>query len=206
VSLLFHKFTIQLTPSAVVLGRPGSGCSTLLKTLTNQTDEYHSVTGNVRYDAISPVDIRAHYRGDVQYCPEDDLHFPTLSVEQTIQFATRLRAPQAKARMVGQSRTEYIDSMVEMLLTIFGLREVRSTPVGDSVVRGISGGQKKRVSIAEALATRMRIGAWDKYRQVPFTISYIADLVISLVRPVAWTLPPHLNLDAPSALQRMSVA
>ncbi|KAJ7852054.1 pleiotropic drug resistance ABC transporter [Mycena olivaceomarginata] len=145
----------------LVLGRPGSGCSTLLKTLTNQTDEYHSVTGNVRYDAISPVDIRAHYRGDVQYCPEDDLHFPTLSVEQTIQFATRLRAPQAKARMVGQSRTEYIDSMVEMLLTIFGLREVRSTPVGDSVVRGISGGQKKRVSIAEALATRMRIGAWD---------------------------------------------
>ncbi|KAJ6512945.1 pleiotropic drug resistance ABC transporter [Mycena sanguinolenta] len=145
----------------LVLGRPGSGCSTLLKTLANQTDEYHSVTGNVRYDALSPLDIRAHYRGDVQYCPEDDLHFPTLTVEQTLQFSTRLRAPQAKARMVGQTRTEYVDSMVEMLLTIFGLRGVRSTPVGDSVVRGVSGGQKKRVSIAEALATRMRIGAWD---------------------------------------------
>ncbi|KAF8206136.1 P-loop containing nucleoside triphosphate hydrolase protein [Mycena galopus ATCC 62051] len=145
----------------LVLGRPGSGCSTLLKTLANQTDEYHSVTGNVRYDSISPLDIRAHYRGDVQYCPEDDLHFPTLSVEQTLQFATRLRAPQAKTRMTGQSRTEYVDSTVETLLTIFGLRGVRSTPVGDNAVRGVSGGQKKRVSIAEALATRMRIGAWD---------------------------------------------
>ncbi|KAF7360014.1 Pleiotropic drug resistance ABC transporter [Mycena venus] len=145
----------------LVLGRPGSGCSTLLKTLANQTDEYHSVTGNVHYDAISPLDLRKHYRGDVQYCPEDDLHFPTLSVEQTLQFATRLRAPRAKTRMIGQSRTEYVDTMVEMLLTIFGLRGVRGTPVGDSAIRGVSGGQKKRVSIAEALATRMRIGAWD---------------------------------------------
>ncbi|KAK7033391.1 pleiotropic drug resistance ABC transporter [Favolaschia claudopus] len=145
----------------LVLGRPGSGCSTLLKTLANQTDEYHSVKGKVHFDALTPLDIAHHYRGDVQYCPEDDLHFPTLTVEQTLQFATRLRAPQAKARMIGQSRTEYIDSMVEMLLTIFGLRGVRSTPVGDQVIRGISGGQKKRVSIGEALATRMRLGSWD---------------------------------------------
>ncbi|KAK6996716.1 pleiotropic drug resistance ABC transporter [Favolaschia claudopus] len=145
----------------LVLGRPGSGCSTLLKTLANQTDEYHSITGHVHFDALTPLDIAQHYRGDVQYCPEDDLHFPTLTVEQTLQFSTRLRAPQARTRMIGQSRTEYVDSMVEMLLTIFGLRGVRKTPVGDQVIRGISGGQKKRVSIAEALATRMRLGSWD---------------------------------------------
>ncbi|KAJ6512946.1 pleiotropic drug resistance ABC transporter [Mycena sanguinolenta] len=143
----------------LVLGRPGSGCSTLLKTLANQTDEYHSVSGSVRYDALSPEDIRAHYRGDVLYCPEDDVHFPTLTVEQTLRFAARLRAPQADARF--QSRDEYVDSMVEILLTIFGLRHVRQTQVGDNAIRGVSGGQKKRVSIAEALATRARISAWD---------------------------------------------
>ncbi|KAJ7928748.1 hypothetical protein B0H13DRAFT_2181709 [Mycena leptocephala] len=143
----------------LVLGRPGSGCSTLLKTLANQTDEYKSVSGAVHYDSLTPDEIRAHYRGDVQYCPEDDVHFPTLTVEQTLRFATRLRAPQAKARF--QGRDEYIDSMVEILLTIFGLRHVRGTQVGDNAIRGVSGGQKKRVSIAEALAMRMRIGAWD---------------------------------------------
>ncbi|KAK7033390.1 pleiotropic drug resistance ABC transporter [Favolaschia claudopus] len=143
----------------LVLGRPGSGCSTLLKTLANQTDEYHSVSGYVHYDSLSPEQIRAHYRGDVQYCPEDDVHFPTLTVEQTLQFAAQLRAPPAKARL--ETREEYTESMVEILLTIFGLRHVRQTPVGDNAIRGVSGGQKKRVSIAEALATRMRIGAWD---------------------------------------------
>ncbi|KAJ7261720.1 ABC-2 type transporter-domain-containing protein [Mycena haematopus] len=143
----------------LVLGRPGSGCSTLLKTLANQTDEYHSVSGSVHYDALSPEDIQAHYRGDVLYCAEDDVHFPTLTVEQTLRFAARLRAPQAEARF--QSRDEHIDTMVEILLAIFGLRHVRETQVGDNAIRGVSGGQKKRVSIAEALASRARIGAWD---------------------------------------------
>ncbi|KAJ7364390.1 pleiotropic drug resistance ABC transporter [Mycena albidolilacea] len=143
----------------LVLGRPGSGCSTFLKTLANQTDEYHAVSGAIQYDAFSPADIHAHYRGDVQYCPEDDVHFPTLTVEQTLRFAARLRAPQAKARF--QTRDEYVESMVEILCTIFGLRHVRGTQVGDNAIRGVSGGEKKRVSIAEALATRMRIGAWD---------------------------------------------
>ncbi|KAJ7649950.1 pleiotropic drug resistance ABC transporter [Roridomyces roridus] len=143
----------------LVLGRPGSGCSTLLKTLANQTDEYKSVSGTRNYDSLTPQQIHDHYRGDVQYCPEDDVHFPTLTVEQTLQFAARLRAPQT--RIEGQSRDEYVDSMVEILCTIFGLRHVRSTPVGNNAIRGVSGGQKKRVSIAEALATRLRIGAWD---------------------------------------------
>jgi len=61
----------------VVLGRPGSGCSTFLKTLANQRAEYHSVQGEVHYDSLTPADIAKHYRGDVIYCPEDDgkLHF-----------------------------------------------------------------------------------------------------------------------------------
>lgn len=74
-------------PSIVVLGRPGSGCSTLLKTLANQRGEYHAVTGAVHYDSLTPDEIARHYRGDVQYCPEDDVHFPTLSVEQVSVFS-----------------------------------------------------------------------------------------------------------------------
>lgn len=44
---------------------------------------------------------------------------------------------------------------------MFGLREVLQTKVGNDYVRGVSGGQRKRVSIAEALAARAAIYCWD---------------------------------------------
>ncbi len=142
------------------MGRPGSGCSTFLKTLANQREEYHSVEGEVHYDSLSSEELAKHYRGDVQYCPEDDVHFPTLTVEQTLRFAVKTRAPQER---VGHSRAEYVDMMVEVLTTIFGLRHAKGTMVGDAAIRGVSGGEKKRVSIAEAMATRSKLNCWDKY-------------------------------------------
>jgi ATP-binding cassette subfamily G (WHITE) protein 2 (SNQ2) len=39
---------------------------------------------------------------------------------------------------------------------------VKDRPIGNEAIRGISGGEKKRVSIGEALVTRHCIGAWDK--------------------------------------------
>lgn len=44
---------------------------------------------------------------------------------------------------------------------MFGLEHTEDTPVGDAYVRGVSGGEKKRVSIAEVLANRASIEAWD---------------------------------------------
>jgi ATP-binding cassette subfamily G (WHITE) protein 2 (SNQ2) len=49
-----------------------------------------------------------------------------------------------------------------MLTTLFGLRHAKNTPVGNAAIRGVSGGEKKRVSIAESLATRALISCWDK--------------------------------------------
>ncbi|KAG6864224.1 hypothetical protein C0991_011261 [Blastosporella zonata] len=142
----------------LVLGRPGSGCTTLLKVLANHRDEYHSVDGSVHYDSFSPEQIRKHYRGDVQYCPEDDYHFPTMTVKQTLEFAAKTRVPHAR---IEDSKGTYVKKMTEVLSTIFGLSHVQNTPVGDAAIRGLSGGEKKRVSIAEALATRSRIQSWD---------------------------------------------
>lgn len=128
----------------MVLGRPGSGCSTFLKVLANQRDEFHSIEGEVHYDSLTPPQVARHYRGDVQYCPEDDVHFPTLTVGETIRFATATRAPQS--RVHGVSRQRYIDRVTEIYTTIFGLSHVKNTPVGDAAIRGVSGGEKKRVS------------------------------------------------------------
>ncbi|GLB42433.1 putative ABC transporter superfamily, ABCG family. PDR (TC 3.A.1.205) subfamily protein [Lyophyllum shimeji] len=142
----------------LVLGRPGSGCTTFLKTLANHRDEFYSVKGDVHYDSFTPEDIAKHYRGDVQYCPEDDVHFPTLTVKQTLDFAAGTRVPHVRTL---PSRSQYVNMITEILSTIFGLKHVQHTPVGDAAIRGVSGGEKKRVSIAEALATRSRVHSWD---------------------------------------------
>jgi ATP-binding cassette subfamily G (WHITE) protein 2 (SNQ2) len=143
----------------VVLGMPGSGCSTLLKIIANLRDEYHAVEGDVYYDSISREDLRKYYRGDIQYCPEDDVHFPTLTVDQTLQFAAKTRTPHTR---IDHTRKEHTKRITDLLITIFGLGHARKTAVGDAAIRGVSGGERKRVSIAEALATKGRVTAWDK--------------------------------------------
>ena len=48
-------------------------------------------------------------------------------------------------------------------MRIFGLERARDTVVGDAALRGISGGEKKRVSLAEAMSARGKLVCWDKY-------------------------------------------
>ncbi|OSX63435.1 hypothetical protein POSPLADRAFT_1074039 [Postia placenta MAD-698-R-SB12] len=142
----------------LVLGRPGAGCSSLLRTLANQRSDFHAVLGDVRYDCFTPEEIHKRYRGDVQYSPEDDVHFPTLTVKQTLDFAAKLRTPHSR---LGESREEYIEAVTNVVTTIFGLRHVKDTLVGDASVRGVSGGEKKRVSISEVMASRSLLTSWD---------------------------------------------
>ncbi|KAG1784554.1 uncharacterized protein HD556DRAFT_1463372 [Suillus plorans] len=128
--------------------------------IANQCGEYHAIQSEVCYDFFTPKDIARQYRGDVIYCPDDDVHFPTLTVEQTLSFAIKMRTPHA--RFIDQTREQFNRDVVDILVRIFGLRHARNTVVGDAAIRGVSGGEKKRVSIAEALSCRALIGAWDK--------------------------------------------
>jgi ATP-binding cassette subfamily G (WHITE) protein 2 (SNQ2) len=56
-----------------------------------------------------------------------------------------------------------MNTMTDIVQTIFGLRQVKNTPVGDAAIRGVSGGEKKRVSIGEVIALRSTVNAWDKW-------------------------------------------
>ncbi|TKA53909.1 hypothetical protein B0A49_13307, partial [Cryomyces minteri] len=63
----------------LVLGRPGSGCSTFLKAVSNNREGYAEVTGDVSYGGIPAAKQKKMYRGEVNYNPEDDVHFATLN-------------------------------------------------------------------------------------------------------------------------------
>ena len=95
----------------------------------NQCDTYHDVQGNVHYDSLTPQDIAAHYRSDVKYSPKDDVHFPTLTVKETIQFAAKICTPHTRAD--SQTMDELIEEITDVLTTVFGLH-VRKTLIGDA--------------------------------------------------------------------------
>ncbi|KAL8992995.1 MAG: hypothetical protein Q9169_006675, partial [Polycauliona sp. 2 TL-2023] len=137
----------------LVLGRPGSGCSSFLKAVANKRSEYAAVTGDVTYGGISAEEQHKRFRGEVNYNPEDDQHFPSLNVWQTLKFSLM-----NKTKKRHQSEMNII---IDALLKMFGISHTKKTLVGNEYVKGISGGERKRVSIAETLATKSTVVCWD---------------------------------------------
>ena len=144
----------------VVLGRPGAGCTTFLKTIASQTHGFKLAPETViSYDGLTPSQIRNNYRGDVTYSAEADDHFPHLTVGQTLEFAARLRVPQN--RPVGVSREDYAKHITQVYMAMYGLTHTYNTHVGSDLVRGVSGGERKRVSIAEVSLCGSYLQCWD---------------------------------------------
>lgn len=143
----------------LVLGRPGSGCSTLLKLLSNHRGGYQSVTGDVRFGSLTPKEAKA-YRGQIVMNTEEELFFPTLTVGQTMDFATRLKVPFKLPDGI-QSPQEFSTESKKFLMEALGISHTEDTKVGNEFVRGVSGGERKRVSIIECLATRGSVFCWD---------------------------------------------
>ncbi|CDM36387.1 hypothetical protein DTO013E5_6833 [Penicillium roqueforti] len=138
--------TIDPGEMLLVLGKPGSGCTTFLKTLSGLWDEYKEIQGELTVDGHPLLDVMAQRPQDILFCAESDDHFPTLTVAETLRFATRARCgPEVSATK--------IDTMVAQLAKLVGLETVLNTKVGDAKIRGVSGGERRRVSLAEALAT-----------------------------------------------------
>lgn len=163
VRTLLNDFTGCIRPGEMllVLGRPGSGCSTFLKVLANQRFGYKSIEGDVTYGGTDAKTMAKHYHGEVLYNPEDDLHYATLSVKNTLQFALETRTPGKASRNEGESRKDYVKEFLRVVTKLFWIEHTLGTKVGDEYVRGVSGGEKKRVSIAEAMITKASTQCWD---------------------------------------------
>lgn len=147
----------------VVLGRPGSGCTTLLKTISGETNGFFvDAKSEVNYQGIPMETMHRDFRGECIYQAEVDVHFPQLTVGQTLMFAAEARAPQN--RFPGVSRKEYAAHMRDVIMAIFGLSHTFNTKVGNDFIRGVSGGERKRVSIAEAALGGSPLQCWDNSR------------------------------------------
>ncbi|QRW26814.1 ABC transporter G family member 11 [Rhizoctonia solani] len=162
---ILHSFNGTVRPGemVLVLGRPGSGCSSFLKTIANQRGSFLEVTGDVRYAGIGAQEFGKQFAGETVYNMEGkwdyDIHYPILTVAQTLQFALSLKSP--GRRLPEQTRAQLNDEVLDMLLSMLNITHTRDTVVGNEFMRGVSGGERKRVSIAEMMATRACVLSWD---------------------------------------------
>lgn len=156
---------VQPGEMLLVLGRPGAGCSTLMQILANRDrGDYASVAGDVHYGCMDAETARA-YAG--QIClhvdePEDGdaALFPTLTVGETIDFATRLKVPAQLPNGV-ESEAAFRAEMRDFLLKTLGLEHTCDTKVGNDKIPGISSDERRNVAIAECLSTRGSVFCWD---------------------------------------------
>ncbi|KYQ91763.1 ABC transporter G family protein [Tieghemostelium lacteum] len=142
----------------LVLGRPGSGCSTLLRVLSNQRDSYVDVSGEVKYGNI-PSEEWGRFRGEAIYVGEEDTHHPTLTLHETLDFALKLKTP--GNRLPEETKRNFRQKIYDLLVGMFGLVHQRDTMVGNEFVRGLSGGERKRATISEAMVSAASIFMWD---------------------------------------------
>ncbi|KAI2486915.1 ABC transporter CDR4 [Pyrenophora tritici-repentis] len=144
----------------VVLGPPGSGCSTFLKTITGETHGFFiDENSAINYQGISPELMHHNYRGEAIYTAEVDVHFPAMTVGETLYFAALARRP----RIIpgGVTKEQYAAHQRDVIMALFGISHTINTRVGNDFIRGVSGGERKRVTIAEASLSRAPLQAWD---------------------------------------------
>ena len=138
------SFTVYPQELVGIMGPSGAGKTTLLYSLLGikSADRGRSL--------IAGADIRYHYdslKDMIGYVPQDDIIHPELTVAEALTYAAELRFPD------GTSKRE-IRARVRELLDQLQMRHAANVLVGGPEKKGISGGQRKRVSIAMELLTQ----------------------------------------------------
>ena len=123
-----------------VLGPSGSGKSTFLNALAGRIQS-NSFTGTILANNRKPTKQIMKRTG---FVTQDDILYPHLTVRETLVFCSLLRLPKSLSK---QEKTLVAESVISEL----GLTKCENTIIGNSFIRGISGGERKRVSIAHEM-------------------------------------------------------
>jgi len=131
--------------ATLIIGPSSSGKSTLLRTLSKLIEGKQStlpnIRGSVTVGGIDPSFAPQNFLRTTAVAEQGDLTLtPILTVEETVTFALQCSEG-------GDASTT--QSAVRDLLTLAGLSHVSGTVVGDAAIRGVSGGQKRRVKMLE---------------------------------------------------------
>ncbi|GMF27050.1 unnamed protein product [Phytophthora lilii] len=164
VSGVFKPGTMTL-----VLGQPGSGKSSLLQLLSGRfplDNESVIVEGDIAYNDESRELLERRLPQFAAYVPQQDLHLSTLTVRETHEFAhtcssahfekyidellSKSARPEENADAQATARS-LLHHLPQITLEILGLQKCADTLIGGNLLRGVSGGERKRVTTGEML-------------------------------------------------------
>ncbi|KAJ2156583.1 hypothetical protein GGF46_005090 [Coemansia sp. RSA 552] len=172
---LLHNISGEVYPGEVIglLGPSGAGKTTLLNILAGRI-EGGILNGRVTFRGQKRVP--GTFKRRVAYVEQEDMMFPMLTVEETIMFAARLRLTDRSYTQL--QKVERVASVMQQLR----LSHVKSSRIGDALHRGVSGGERKRVSIGVGLVTDPDMIVLDE--PTSGLDSNSAEMVVELVRDI----------------------
>ncbi|KAH7472624.1 ABC transporter G family member 36 [Phytophthora ramorum] len=146
-----HPMSGIIKPGSMtlILANPGAGKSTFLKAMAGKLQDNASteIGGEILYSGLKGEEIDLIKL--VGLVDQTDNHIPTLTVRETFKFADvcvngRPEDQPDEMKDIAALRTE-------LFIQILGLEDCSNTVVGDALLRGVSGGERKRVTIGEVL-------------------------------------------------------
>ncbi|KAE9287136.1 ABC transporter G family member 36 [Phytophthora fragariae] len=157
---VFKPGTITL-----VLDQPGSGKSALMKMLSAQFPVESNITveGEITYNGVPQKDLVKRVPQFVEYVPQSDKHFATLTTHETLEYAHKfvgagLAEKGAETFTKGsveenlaalEAAKAYYKNYPDVVIGQLGLQNCENTIIGNAMLRGVSGGERKRVTTGE---------------------------------------------------------
>ncbi|OVA16224.1 ABC transporter-like [Macleaya cordata] len=140
---ILNGITGSASPGEVLamMGPSGSGKTTLLNLLGGRLREPTTTGGSITYNDL-PYSKSLKRR--IGFVTQDDVLFPHLTVRETLTYAALLRLPKTLTKREKEERA--MDVICEL-----GLERCQDTMIGGSFVRGVSGGERKRVCIGNEI-------------------------------------------------------
>eukprot|EP01060_Flectonema_neradi_P039922 TRINITY_DN8957_c0_g1_i6.p1 TRINITY_DN8957_c0_g1~~TRINITY_DN8957_c0_g1_i6.p1 ORF type:complete len:652 (+),score=111.41 TRINITY_DN8957_c0_g1_i6:54-2009(+) len=140
---ILKKVDVNIEPHTLcsIMGSTGAGKTTLLNLLAGRIE---ANSGSVKVNGKSYKDISIQKR--LGYVMQDDKLLPTQTVREALSFCAKLTLPESTTE---DAREKRVTSIIKEL----GLQEVENSLIGSTIPgeRGISGGERKRVSIGLVL-------------------------------------------------------